>query len=272
MAVRIAGIQMACSADREANLRKASELASYAVENGAELLAFQELFSLPWFPREANAAHHALAEELAGPTVSRMREVARSLGVVLVCPFFEKDGSSQYNAAAVIESDGRVLGTYRKTHVPQLPLWEERFYFRPGDSAFPVFETSKGRIGIQLSWDIFFPEGARILALKGAELLLAPTSAAFASHPRWEKMICANAIANNVFIFRVNRVGKEESQTFYGKSFCVDPHGEFVAEPAGSGDAVVFANVDFDEVRECRKIWTFLSDRRPETYGELTTL
>lgn len=271
MTVRIAGIQMACSADRDANLERAADLAGYAAEKGAELIAFQELFSLPWFPREANPEHNALAEDLEGPTITRMREVARSLGVVLACPFFEKEGCSQYNTTAVIEADGRVLGTYRKTHVPQLPLWEERFYFQSGNTGFPVFDTSCGRIGIQMSWDVFFPEGTRILALKGAELVLAPTSAAFASQARWEKMICANAIANNIFIFRVNRVGKEEKQTFYGKTFCVDPHGEFVAEPAGSGDAVVFAAVNFDEVRECRETWTFLRDRRPEAYGEIAT-
>ncbi len=194
---------------------------------------------------------------------------AREHSVVLVCPFFEKEENIFYNTAAVIGPEGQVLGRYRKIHVPKLPYWEERFYFREGNLGFPVFKTPFGTIGVQLSWDVFFPEGVRLLALNGAGFIIVPTAAAFASQQRWEKVICGSAISNNIFMFRVNRVGREAEQHFYGKSFCVNPNGELIAEPAGLKDAIVFAKVDLEEVQKSRDIWTFFRDRRPQEYGDL---
>jgi beta-ureidopropionase len=267
--VRIAGIQFRCGKDAEANLRKATEMANLAVERGARLVAFPQMSVLPWFAFESNKENFRHAEPLDGPTVSAFRSFSKRHRAVTVCSVFERDGEEYYNTAVVIEDDGRVLGRYRKVHIPQIPLWEERTYFKAGDQGFPVFQTSCARIGIQVCWDNFFPEGTRILALRGAQIVIAPTASAFASQKRWERMICANAIANNLFILRVNRVGKEERQQFYGRTFCASPFGELVGSRAGSEDAIVFADIDLNEVAETRKIWAFFKDRRPDLYGEL---
>jgi predicted amidohydrolase len=267
--VRIAGIQFRCGKDPETNIQKATEMASLAVERGARIVGFPQMSVLPWFAFESNRGNFRYAEPLDGPTVSAFRDFSKRHRAVTVCSFFERDGEEFYNTAVVIENDGRVLGRYRKVHLPQIPLWEERTYFKPGDQGFPVFQTSCARIGIQICWDNFFPEGTRILALRGAQIVFAPTASAFASQKRWERMICANAIANNLFILRINRVGKEERQQFYGKTFCANPFGELVGSRAGSEDAIVFSDIDLNEVAETRKIWTFFEDRRPDLYGEL---
>lgn len=268
--LKIAGIQMKCSKDPAANLAKAVEMIALAAERGARIIATPQLFTLPWFAFESRKDHFQWAETIDGPTVSTLQEEARKRGVVLIGTFFEKDGDSCYSTAAVIEKDGALLGRYRKVHLPQIPLWEEKYYFKSGDLGFPVFQTSFARIGVQICWDNFFPEGSRIMALHGAQIIIAPTAAAFASQSRWEKMICANAIANNVFILRVNRAGKEERQNFYGRSFCVNPFGELIAAPAGANDAILFSELDLNEVEETRDLWTFFKDRRPELYGELS--
>jgi len=268
--MKVAGIQMACGSDVGSNRQKAYDMAKMAVEGGANIVAFQEMFCYPWFPYEKNPDYLCWAEEIDGPTVSIFRKLAKEEGVVLICPFFEKEEENYYNTAAVLGPEGEIIGKYRKIHVPQIPFWEESFYFKTGDLGFPVFKTPFGPLGVQLSWDIFFPEGARILALKGVELLIVPTSAAFASHKRWENVVCSNAICNNIYIFRVNRVGREKEQHFYGKSFCVNPNGELVADPAGLKDAIVFAKVDLEEVQKSRAIWTFFRDRHPENYGDLS--
>lgn len=267
--LRIAGIQMSCTRDRPANLRKGIEMITLAAERGAKVIATPQLFNLPWFPHEVRSECFEWAEPLEGPTISVLREEARRTGAILIPSIFERDGEAYYNTSVVIERDGEILGRYRKAHLPQIPLWEEKAYFSAGDTGFPVFETSAGRIGVQLCWDNFFPEGSRILALRGAQMIIAPTAAALASQSRWEKVICANAISNNVFILRINRTGKEDRQEFYGRSFCVGPFGEWIAPPAGTGDAIVFADLDLGEVQETRGIWTFFNDRRPDLYRDI---
>jgi N-carbamoylputrescine amidase len=268
--IKVAGIQMACGEDKERNLDKAEQLVSIAAEKQAQIVCFSELFATRWFPREMNPCHLELAEETTGSTLVRMQELASRYGLVLVCPFFEKgEGGTGYNSAAVIDAGGELLGCYRKVHVPQIPLWEERFYFSPGDLGFPVFKTRYGILGVQICWDIFFPEGPRVLALKGAQLILVPTAAAFASQKRWETMITSNAIANGLFIFRVNRVGSEEKQDFYGSSFCASPEGELLGPPTGIQEAIALAEVDLKQVDRTRKEWPFLKDRRPDIYGEI---
>ena len=164
------------------------------------------------------------------------------------------------------------MGTYRKTHIPQIPLWEEKLYFKPGNLGFPVFKTDYAKIGIQICWDNFFPEGSRILALKGAEIIFSPTAAAFASHERWEKMICGNAIANSLFIVRANRVGSEKKQDFYGKSFCVDPNGDITAGPTGLNDGILLADIDLNAISTVRNKWGFFRDRREKIYSEIVGL
>jgi predicted amidohydrolase len=269
--LQVAGIQMACGEEKEENLFRALELAEAALQRGAKVLCFQECFQTPWFPSASDAGRFSYAETIPGETTERVGELTRQYGAVAVCPLFEKQMSGvYYNSAAIIGSEGTVIGTYRKNHIPQMPNYEEKYYFRPGDLGFPVFPTEFATLGIQICWDNYFPEGSRILALKGAELILAPTATStLAAASKWEKMIAANAIANGLFVFRVNRVGKEDDITFYGKSFCVDPHGELLSEPSGPGDGAILTEIDLTLIREARESWAFLRDRRPGIYGEL---
>ncbi len=183
---------------------------------------------------------------------------------------FEKEAGNYFNTAFVIGAKGEIIGRYRKVHVPQIPLWEEKAYFKPGDLGFPVFKTPFAAIGVQICWDVFFPEGFRILALKGAEVIFVPTASAFEhSQRKWERAIMAAAHANGVFILRVNRIGKEERQEFYGRSFCAGPDGEFVNNPSGASPGVVLTELDLGEVTRMRNEWVFLKDRRPEEYKEI---
>ena len=269
--IRIAGIQMACGEIKEKNIERALKLITLAAERGAKIICLQELFHTHWFPKDINKESFALAEPYDGPTLEAMQPLAREKAVVLICPIFEKDGRDGfYNSATVIDAGGEILGVYRKVHIPQIPLWEERSYFAPGNRGFPVFQTVYGRVGVQICWDNFFPEGTRCLALKGAQIILSPTAAAFASQGRWQTMISANAMANGVFILRVNRVGSEEKQDFYGKSFCVGPEGELLGSPSGIKEGILFADVDFGAITRYRREYPFLSDRRPKIYKEIS--
>ncbi len=267
-AIKIAGIQMACGEEKKKNLEKAIGLIELAAERGAKLVCLQELFNTDWFPKEVNSTSFRLAEPVDGEAVSTLRELAKRTGTLIVAPFFEEEGGKYYNSAAVIENDGELIGVYRKVHVPQIPLYEEGHYFAAGDE-FPVFKTSLGTIGIQICWDNFYPEGARLLALKGAELILSPTAAAFASQERWKTVIAANAITNGLYVLRVNRVGKEEKHQFYGQSFCVDPMGEVMGEPSGTGDGIYEVEVDLSVVHRVRKDYPYLKLRREDVYGPL---
>jgi len=240
-----------------------------AIEKGAHIICFQELFTTHWFPREMDKRYFSLAEKVDGLTIGTMRKLAKEYGVVLICPIFEMEADSFYNSAIVIDADGEILGSYRKIHVPQIPLWEERYYFSSGNHGFPVFKTKFAPIGIQICWDNFFPEGSRILALKGAKILFSPTAAAFASQRKWETVISSNAIANGVYIFRVNRVGSEEKQDFYGRSFCLSPEGELLDKPTGMKDSIALIEVDLKNIDKTRKEWPFFRDRRPDSYKEI---
>ncbi len=243
-----------------------------AIEKGAQIICFQELFSTCWFPREMNKDHFALAETIEGASIQKMRQLAIEHKVVLICPMFEAGEENRFfNSACVIDAGGAVLGSYRKIHVPQIPLWEERYYFAPGNRGFPVFETKFGVIGVQICWDNFFPEGTRILSLKGAQIIFSPTAAAFASQKKWETVITGNAISNGVYIFRVNRVGSEAKQDFYGMSFCVSPEGELLGAPAGMKEGIALIDIDLKEIQKVRKEWPFFKDRRPEIYREICT-
>ena len=269
--IRLAGVQISCLEDKERNVEKAAKFAQIAADKGAQIICFQELFTTHWFPKEMNSTYFSLAEEISGPSIQRMQEVAREREVALVCAIFEAEGQKvYYNSAVVIDAGGEILGCYRKVHVPQIPLWEEKYYFAPGNLGFPVFKTQFGVIGVQICWDNFFPEGTRVLALKGAQMIFAPTAAAFASHKRWETVISGNAISNGVYIFRVNRVGSEEKQDFYGRSFCVSPEGELIDPPTGMNEGIALIDVDLKQIDTVRKEWSFFKDRRPEAYEEMT--
>jgi N-carbamoylputrescine amidase len=268
--MKIAGIQLSCSEDKEKNIGKAVKFAQIAIEKGARIICFQELFTTHWFPKEMDKNHFSLAEKFDGPSMIRMQKLAKENEIVLVCPIFEREGENTfYNSAVIIDAGGKILGSYRKVHVPQIPLWEEKYYFSPGNLGFPVFETKFAIIGVQICWDNFFPEGSRILSLKGAQIIFSPTAAAFASQKRWKTVMTSNAISNGVFLFRVNRVGSEEKQDFYGNSFCISPDGELLDEPTGMKEGIALIDIDLRTIHQVRKEWPFLKDRRPELYEEI---
>lgn len=270
--LKIAGIQMNSSQDKEKNVENAVRMIGVAAGKGAKIVCLQESFNTRWFPYEINDRHFELAEDINGKTISALRKGAKESGTTVIAPFFERNGQTYFNSAAAIDSDGEILGLYRKAHIPRIPLYEEKHYFSPGNLGFPVFDTGAAKIGIQLGWDNLFPEGARILALKGAQIIFSPTaSSSTTSQPIWEKSISANAIVNGIYILRVNRVGKEEKQEFYGGSFCVNPEGDMVNNPSGSQEGVVICSVDVKMVDRARKEWTLLKDRRPEMYKEIVS-
>jgi N-carbamoylputrescine amidase len=266
--MKIAGIQMSAGGDVEKNISRTVEMAEVAAEKGAKIIGYPELCLHPWFPRKEDPARFSLACETSGMAVAELSKASLKHQVVIILPFFEKAGDRYYNSAAVIDC-GRILGVYRKLHLPDIPFYRERFYFSQGDTHFPVFDTSRGRIGVQICWDNLFPEGTRILALKGADIVFAPTAASVESHNLWERAVSANAFANNVFIFRVNRVGQEDGIAFYGRSFCAGPWGEMVSELAGSKDAIVIADINLKDRDAAIETWGFLRHRLPEEYGDI---
>lgn len=266
----IAGVQLIPTEDREKNIEKASRLMTLAADEGAKVVVLPEMFSTPWFPSTIDESKRELAEPEDGRTVTAVREAADRKDLVVVANVYEADGEDLFNTAFVIGPSGEIIGKYRKVHVPQIPLWEEKAYFKPGDTGFPVFETPYATLGVQVCWDAFFPEGFRILALKGAELICVPTACAYYhSRKKWERALSASAHANGVFVMRVNRTGREERQEFYGRSFCVGPDGEFVGEPSGPSEGVILAELDMRDIPAARNEWMFLKDRRPEHYREI---
>lgn len=269
--IKIAGIQFAPTSIKEVNLRRVSTLVEVAAERDAKIVALPQLFNTPFFPSTIDKANFSYAEEEDGVTITAMRELSKKLSIVLICPIFEKAGENYFNTAFVLGIEGEIIGKYRKVHIPQIPLWEEGSYFETGDLGFPVFDTPYGRIGVQLCWDTFFPEGFRILALNDAQIVFTPTASAFIhSHRKWERALSAAAHSNGLFIFRVNRTGGEGEQEFYGRSFCVKPDGEFVNEPGGGSEGVILTTLDLKEINAVRKDWVFMKDRKPEHYTRIT--
>lgn len=266
--MKVAAIQICSSKDKDQNIAKALRFAERAIERGAELLCFPELFPYPWFPAQVKEEAFSLAEPLEGPLIEEFSRFCREARVSAIIPFFEEQKGRFFNSAAVLTKDGKVLGAYRKVHLPNVPLWEERFYFTPGD-AFPVFEVDGVKVGIQMSWDALFPEGPRILAIKGAEVLVVPTACAFRTQQRWLKVLSGHAICNGLFVIRVNRVGEEAYQHFYGMSFILGPDGELLLEPAGLEEGILLAEIDPREAQRARLEWSLFEDRRPELYGEI---
>jgi N-carbamoylputrescine amidase len=261
---------------REAMIAKTLPLVEEARDRGAEAVCLQELFTGPYFPAEQEPGWHALAEEVpGGPTVSLMCEAAKRLGLVLVVPVSEMEMPGVfYNTAAVIDADGSYLGKYRKIHLPHVkPGFWEKFYFRPGNLGYPVFETAAGRIGVYVCYDRHFPEGARALGLAGAEIVFNPSATvAGLSEHLWELEQPAHAVANGYFVGALNRVGIEEPWRigeFYGRSYFCDPRGRILAQGSRDRDEVVVADLDLALIEEVRAAWPFFRDRRPETYGAL---
>ncbi len=266
----IAGIQMSSGKNLGDNLKKAGSLITLCADKGAKIITLPQLFNRPWFPAAVDKDNFALAESEDGESISFLRDLADKADVVLIASIFEKEGPDYFNTAFVLGPDGGIIGKYRKIHVPQIPLWEERSYFSPGNLGFPVFKTPYATIGVQLCWDVFFPEGFRVLALKGAEVVFTPTASAFFhSAKKWERAISAAAHANGIFIFRANRVGAEEEQEFYGRSFCVRPDGEFISAPSGASEGIILSEIELADIAAARSSWVFLKDRRPSEYEEI---
>jgi len=274
--VRCALIQTKGEEDKEAMIDKHEKFIREAAEKGAKIICLQELFYSIYFPAEQDPKWFDLAEPIPdGPTTKRMQELAKELGVVLIVPIFEVEKPGfYYNTAAVIDADGTYLGKYRKTHIPHVKGFWEKYYFRPGNLGYPVFDTAYAKIGIFICYDRHFPEPARILALKGAEILFNPSATtAGLSEYLWKLEQRAHAVANGVFVGAINRVGVEiTGDPFYGTSYFCDPYGNIIAEGSRDKEEVVIADLDLDLIWEVRKLWQFFRDRRPETYDEITKL
>ena len=247
-----------------------------AGEAGVNVLCFQEVFTQPYFCPSQDAKWYAAVEKIPeGPTTKLMQEYAKKYGMVIVVPIYEEHMTGvYYNTAAVIDADGTYLGKYRKTHIPQVAGFYEKFFFKPGNSGWPVFETGYCKLGVYICYDRHFPEGWRGLALNGAEYIVNPSATvAGLSQYLWKLEQPASAVANGVYIGAVNRPGTEQPWNigrFYGSSYVVDPRGEFLVEASEDKDELVTADMDMDKVREVRNIWQFFRDRRPEMYGALT--
>jgi len=277
---KIGLVQMTCGPDREKNLSKAERLAVEAARDGVSLVCLQELFATEYFPQRVDASLYSLAEGIPGPTTQFLCEMARRLNIVVVGSLFElvRPGLG-FNTAVVVERGGRLLGKSRKNHIPDGRCYHEKYYFAPGDTGYPVFPTSVCRLAVGTCWDQWFPEAARIYALKGAELILYPT--AIGSEPGWpgldvrepwEVSMRAHAIANEVYVAAANRVGQEGEIRFFGSSFAADPYGHVIDRLGRDEEAVLVATVDPGMILKARDTQHFFRDRRPETYKEILNL
>jgi len=284
MQVTVAATQMACSWDIEGNIDRAEGLVRRAAAQGAQVILVQELFETPYFCIDNQSRHFDLARSLdEQPTVQRMQAVAKELGVVMPVSYFEKAGLAHYNSIAMIDADGKLLGNYRKSHVPDFPLYEEKFYFSPGDTGFQVFVTAFGRVGIGICWDQWFPEAARVMTLQGAEMLLYPTAIGseldkpeFDSAYHWQMTMRGHAAANILPVVASNRIGKESSGDlslqFYGSSFITNEVGKKVAEASRDAETVLTHTFDLAAIADYRREWGIFRDRRPDLYRPLLTL
>jgi beta-ureidopropionase len=273
--VRAAIAQTKWTGDQASMVDEHERLAREAAAQGAQVMCFQELFYGPYFCQVQDTEHYAYAEAVPdGPTTQRFRALAEELGMVLVLPVYEQEQPGiLYNTAAVIDADGTYLGKYRKTHIPQLPGFWEKFYFRPGNLGYPVFDTAVGRIGVYICYDRHFPEGWRALGLAGAQIVFNPsaTSRGLSSH-LWQLEQTASAAANMYFVGAINRVGIEPlgDNDFYGTSYFADPRGQLVGEAAsGTEEELVVRDLDLGLIEEVRSQWAFYRDRRPDMYGPL---
>lgn len=275
--VRAALIQAHANLPKEDALAKHVQMIDEAAAKGAQITCLQEIFFGPYFCAEQEPHWFETAEPDDGPTIQTMRELARKHEMVLVVPFFEKELEGVfYNTAVVIDADGSVLGKYRKTHIPQVgPIFWEKYFFKPGNLGYPVFDTRVGKVGVFICYDRHFPEPARLLGLHGAQITFNP-SATIESLSRylWELEQPAHAVANGYFVGAINRVGEEivPGARFYGSSYFCDPRGQIVAQASDSEDEVLVADLDLGMIDEVRTTWQFYRDRRPETYQELTEL
>lgn len=282
--VTVAATQMACSWDRDANMARAERLIREAAGRGANIVLIQELFETPYFCQDHQSGHFDLAKPLDGhPAVEQLQKLARELSVVLPVSVFERANNAFYNSMVMVDADGSILGSYRKSHIPEGTGYHEKFYFSPGDTGFKVFDTKFAKVGVAICWDQWFPEAARCMALMDAEFLLYPT--AIGSEPQdptldssahWQRTMQGHAAANMVPLVASNRIGTEQGEkytmTFYGSSFIASHTGEKVAEADRSSEGVLTATFDLDAVRRYRRSWGVFRDRRPDLYYPILSL
>ncbi len=294
--IKVACIQYACgkvaandSKQVQNSINKAEELVRKAASNGAKIILLSELFERKYFCQERRYDYYDLALPISeNPAVLHFQKVCKELKVVMPISVYEKDGNTFYNSVAMIDADGTNLGTYRKTHIPDDHYYQEKFYFTPGNTGFKVFDTEYGRVGVGICWDQWFPETARCLALKGADIILYPT--AIGSEPilevdssgHWMRTMQGHSAANIIPVAAANRIGREDvepseenggqrsSLTFYGNSFLTDETGDLVARASRDQEEIIYAEYDFDEIRRNRSSWGLFRDRRPECYSEIT--
>jgi beta-ureidopropionase len=274
--VRAALVQTSWTGDKESMIKVHEDYARQAAAAGAKVICFQELFYGPYFCQKQDAEYYEYAESVPGPTTERFAALAQELGMVMVLPVYEQEQPGVlYNTAAVIDADGTYLGKYRKNHIPQVKGFWEKFYFRPGNLGYPIFDTAVGRIGVYICYDRHFPEGWRALGLAGAKIVFNPsaTSRGLSAY-LWQLEQPASAVANEYFIGAINRVGIESEfgdNDFYGTSYFVDPEGKFVGEVGHDHDPeLIVRDLDLGLLDTVRDRWQFYRDRRPDAYGDLT--
>ncbi len=281
--VKVAATQMSCSCNIDENISKAEKFVREAAEKGAKIILLQELFETPYFCQKEKSDYYIYAKEVAeNKAINHFRKIAKELKVVLPISFYEKKNYARYNAIAIIDADGEVLGTYRKSHIPDGPGYEEKFYFNPGDTGFKVWNTRYGKIGVGICWDQWYPEAARCMTLMGAEMIFYPT--AIGSEPQdgsidskdhWQACMLGHAAANLIPVIASNRVGVEEDEdskiTFYGSSFIAGPQGNKIVEANRTEETVLVAEFDLDQLETQRIEWGIFRDRRPDLYKIITS-
>jgi N-carbamoylputrescine amidase len=277
--ITVAAVQCALGGSRTENIARVERLVREAAGRGARVILPPELFEGPYFCRTEDAEWFEQARAVdEDEAVARLRQVAAELAIVVPVSFFERAGHAYYNSIAIIDADGTLLGTYRKSHIPDGPGYEEKFYFRPGDTGFRVWATRFGKIGVGICWDQWFPESARAMMLLGAEILFYPTAIGSEPHDPdldtrdpWQRAMIGHAVSNVVPVVAANRVGDEGGQVFYGSSFIANSRGEKQAELGREGEGVIVATFDLDALAKTRAGWGFFRDRRPDLYDVLTT-
>lgn len=275
-------VQMSMGKDASANVDKALRLIRTAARRGAQIICLPELFNSPYVAQSEDASCFRYAETIPGPTSRALAQAARAKKVVIVAPLFERRAEGLYhNSAAVIDADGKLLGVYRKMHVPEDPLFNEKFYFAPGDLGFKTFKTRFARIGVLICWDQWFPEAARLIALQGAQILFYPT--AIGGHPddspkewdaqrsAWRVVQRGHAVANELFVAAANRVGREGKIRFWGSSFVTGPFGEVAAELDKAREGILTVSCDLSRIEATRHGWPFLRDRRIDAYEAISS-
>lgn len=276
--VKVSAIQMSMSEDKNSNISKAECLVREAASNGSNIILLPELFEGLYFCKDMDEKYFSWAEPLTNNTlITQFAALAKELGVVILVSYFEKTQSAYFNSLVVVDSDGTIMDNYRKTHIPDGPGYEEKFYFKPGDSGFKVYETSYGKIGVGICWDQWFCETARALTLMGAEILFYPT--AIGSEPEinidskehWQRVQMGHAATNTVPVVVANRYGEEQGEScslnFYGSSFITDYTGAKIAEASRDKEEILYAEFDLEENAKQREYWGLIRDRREETYG-----